>query len=166
MWGRYIQVCPIHLHWAPYMEVLYMCSCLALKPAQLRIKDGCHGLNGPYHSTQFWRRRTKLSFLWRVDMNFLFKHFLPTNSILLLVCWWLRNAIGRQKMFELIVYDQVLYRISYVCNFWKFYCYIIKDLEREMCHIWKMRIIWMIYVWVKFKLIKNLFSNLLRMLLS
>ena len=38
------------------------------------------------------------------------KHFLLTNSILFLVCRWLRNVIGRQKMFQPIAYDQVLYR--------------------------------------------------------
>ena len=44
------------------------------------FKDGCYGLNGPYHSTQFWRRRTKLSFLWRVDMIFLSQIF-PERSV-------------------------------------------------------------------------------------
>ena len=43
------------------------------------LKDGGHGLNGPYHSTQFWRRRTKLLFLWRVDMNFL-SQIIPERS--------------------------------------------------------------------------------------
>ena len=131
----------------------------------LLLKDGCHGLNGPYHPTQFWRRRTKLLFLWWVDMIFLsqifpeksahtdglylfsdfrvhfreggigdleqkclvkssalfpsteslivrywLKHFLLTNSITFLICWWLRNAIGRQKMFQPTAYGQVLYR--------------------------------------------------------
>ena len=33
------------------------------------LKDGCHGLNGPHHSTQFWKRRTNLLFLWRVDVT-------------------------------------------------------------------------------------------------
>ena len=43
-------------------------------------------------------------------VHYWLKHFLLTNSILFLICWWLRNAIGRQKMFQPIAYDQVLYR--------------------------------------------------------
>jgi len=49
--------------------------------------------------------RTKLLFLWRVDIGW--------NIFcrpMFLVCWWLRNAIGRQKMFQPIAYDQWLCR--------------------------------------------------------
>ena len=68
--------------WVNYWKNAFSTSFhhLSIKVSEFPVllKDGCHGLNGPYHLTQFWRRCTKLLFLWRVDMNFLSQIF-PEN---------------------------------------------------------------------------------------